>query len=250
MSFFVHSDDYKSGGSSSNGVWSFARSLRGNWSVIGQHMDTQTFPWLTSSTNVMIMRIHDPMDTNVYTTFEITFPTSIGLQSDIATIANMMTAEMQDSIDTIAGGDPYAARLVSNSVDVNNQIIVFHFDDDPVDILWEGVPDVFESTINAPLGKSGASNQLNVEDLTLTTHHMVTDPKYLEVYIEESNTQFATSHDTRPTLLFSTRDGDFTGQTFSIPKDGNTLTIQINKMGDSTALPLTGAWFLVLQSSA
>lgn len=253
MSIFVHSDDFKSGGSSSDGVWTFSRNLKGNWSVIGQHMDTQTFPWMEDGNNVMVMEIHDPEDLLESVIFEITFE-FVGTLSDINAIAASMTSTIQSAINSVAVDDhAYAARLVD--YEINGNEISFIFSDDPVDIRWQGFDDgfgtVFASTCNVPLGRSPSTpNELAVYNLIISTGNMNTDPKYLEVYISESNTQIATSHGTRPTLLFSTRDGEFTGQSFSISSDTQQLTIQIKRMSDSIVVPLSGQWFLIFQSAS
>lgn len=255
MSFFVHSDDYDSGGTSSDGVWSFGRSVKGNWSVIGQHMDNQTFPWMWDGTNFMVMRMHDPMEELAYVTFEITFDPAIGLLSDTTEIANQLMAEMQATIDTVAS-DPettYAARTITNSVDNDAHTITFHFESDDVDILWQGggMDPVYASTVNVPFGRTADTpDETHIQDLVISTHNMDTAPKYVEVYIAESNTQFSTSHSTRPTLFFSTRDGEFLGQTFSIPTDTHSLTLQIKRMSDSEIVPLTGTWYLIFQSAS
>src|SRR5688572_9858782 len=253
MSFFVHSDDFDTGGSSSDGTWSFGRSLKGNWSVIGQHMDTQSFPWLWDGCNFMVMRIHDPLEPLDYTTFEITFNPLIGFLSDLDDIGTQMVAEIQNTIDAVAINDPYAARTVSYTLQSSVETMTFNFAEGPVDILWSGDP-LFPglvSTINVPLGKDpDAANETGISNVVVSTHNMDVDPKYVEVYIAESNTQFSTSHSTLPTLFFSTRDGEFTGQTFSIPKDTHTLTIQIKRMSDSLIVPLTGTWYLIFQSAS
>lgn len=260
MSFFLDSDDFKTGpgASSSNGTWTFNRSCKGNWNVIAQQMETQNYPWMNANNNVMVMRIHNPMDLLEVVVFEITFPTSIGLLSDITQIAIQMAAAIQSAIDAIAvPPHEYAARLVDQTSD--NEEIVFIFSDDPVDVLWQGFELFegganFESTCNVPLGRTAASADENTIDTltmsTATTATMIIDPKYLEVYIEESNTQFATSHGTKPNLFFSTRDGEFTGQNITIPKDTNTLTIEIRRAGDSLPLPLSGKWYLAFQNTA
>jgi len=253
MSFFVHSDDFKSGGSSSDGTWNFGRNVRGNWDVIGQHMDNQNIPWLWDGTNFMVMRIHDPADETglTYTTFEITFNPSIGFLSNVDDIAAAMITEIQDTTAAIAIDDPYAARTLTYIYDSATETLTFHFVEGPVDIMWQGAPVDLASTINVPLGKdSTTANELNVSDLAVSTHNMVTDPKYVECYIAESNTQFATSHGTTPTLMFSTRDGEFTGQTFAIPKDTHNLSIQIKRMSDSSIVPLSGTWYLIFQSAS
>lgn len=256
MSFFIDSDDYKDGGSSSNGTWIFNRSVKGNWNVIAQQMETQTYAWMSENNNIMVMQIHNPMNLLETVLFEITFDPSIGLLTDINEIAIQMTAAIQAAIDEVAVGDhTYAARLVDYTA-VNNEI-VFIFSDDPVDVLWQGFsdpPTVLTSTCNIPLGRAADTpDELAIDTLTITadtTSTMVTDPKYLECYITESNTQFASSHGTKPTLLFSTRDGEFTGQTFTIPDHTNTLTIQIKRKGDSLPIPLSGKWYLAFQNTA
>lgn len=249
MAIFIHSDDFKSGGSSSNGEWNFNRNMRGNWAITTQQMDDQTFPWMWDGVNTMVMEIHNPLNLLESVIFEIEFPVSIGLLTNATEIGNQMADTMQAKIDLIKIDDPYADRTVE--VAAADGEIVFDFGDDKVDILWQGWEDVYFSTINVPLGRTATSaNQLAIETLTVDSTTMIIDPKYLEVYIAESNTQYATSHATKPTLLFSTRDGQFTAQSFSIPRDGNSLNIQIKRMSHSYELPLSGRWYLSFENSA
>lgn len=245
MSIFIHSHDFTSG-TSSDGTWQFGQSIKGNYKVDAQVMDTQDFPWLFAGQNTMVMRIHDPMNDLIYATFQIDFNPTIGLISDIATIATQMVNEIQGAIEAAAVDAPYAARTVSESHDPHS--IVFHFDNDPVDILWQGdISPPYYSTINPSLGKSSTTpDELAIRDLTIDTSEMVTDPKFLEVYIEESSTEIINTHETHPTLLFSTRDSEFTGQTFEIRNETTELTIGVHKMGSVLPLPLTGQWYLMI----
>lgn len=248
MAIFIHSDDFKSGGSSSNGEWTIGRNMKGNWAITTQQMDDQTFPWLWDGVNTMVMEIHNPENLLESTVFEIEFPPSIGLLTDVTDIANNLAATMQARIDEIKIDDAWADRTVE--VAAGDGEIVFDFGEDRVDILWQGY-DVYVSTVNVPFGRTSTSaNQLAIQFLTVSSTNMITDPKYLEVYIAESNTQYATSHGTKPNLLFSTRDGQFTAQSFSIPRDTNSLNIQVKRMSHSYELPLSGRWYLSFENSA
>lgn len=249
MAFFIHSDDFKSGGSSSDGEWQFNRNVKGNWGVTAQQMDDQTYPWLWNGTNVMVMEIHNAENLLESVIFEIEFDPSIGLMTDATLIANALADTIQAKIDLVKIDDPYADRAVE--VAAADGEIVFDFGEDRVDILWQGYADVYTSTINVPLGRTADSaNELAIQFLTVSSTNMITDPKYLEVYIAESNTQFATSHASKPTLLFSTRDGEFTGQNFTIPRDNNSLHIQVKRMSHSYILPLSGRWYLAFQNQS
>lgn len=252
MSIFIHSDDFKTGGSSSDGEWTFKRSIRGNWNVIGQHMESQTIPWLYVGNNLLTLRIANPVDPLEYSTLEVTFDAEIGLLTDLGAIASQLALAMQATIDANAMLYPYAARTVTPIPDSTTQTIRFNFTDDPVDVLWEGDAEEsgFLSTINGAVGHLNSPNELSVTATIFHTYGMTTDPKYLEIYIAESSTQISTSHGTRPTLMFSTRDGEFTGQNLIFPKDGNTMTIQIKRMGSDLICPLNGSWYLVLQTGA
>lgn len=243
MAIFIHSYDFSSG-NSSNGTWEFGRTLRGNYRVDAQSMDTQTYPWMWTGQDTIVLRIHDPGNVIDSVEFPVTFPSAIGLMSDKTEILNAMIAVIQVEIDTQALTEPYVARTVSGSVDPDNQSLVFVFDDDPVDVMWAS--EEFDSTLNASVGKVGASNELDVSNWTLSYVDMVTDPRYLEVYIAESVTEYITTHGTYPTLLFSTRDSEFTGQTFEIRNDTTELTINVRKMGSLTDIPLSGQWYLAL----
>jgi len=250
MSFFVYSQDYQSGGNSSEGIWAFSRNLRGTWKVTSQHMDSQNIPWVWTGANVMVMRIHDLMDHNTYVTFEVYFQeAAYATETDLSVVTTLLQNEIQAKIDSEALTYPYAARTVTATLDGN--VIHFVFSDD-VDILWEGDADEsgFLSTINPAFGKVGTLNQLDTAGFDVTTLYMALDPKYLECYIDESSTILCTSHATAPTLLFSTRDGEFTGQSFTIPSPTNILTITLNRIGNTVnAVPLSANWYLTLDPS-
>lgn len=247
MSFFVYSQDYQSGGNSSDGVWAFSRNLRGTWRITSQHMDSENIPWVWTGSNTMVMRIHDLMDHNTYTTFEVIFnDASLATETDLSVITTTLQNRIQATIDTEAILNPYAARTVTATLDGN--VIHFTFSDD-VDILWEGDAGEsgFLSTINPAFGKVGTLNQLDTAGFDVTTLYMALDPKYLECYITESSTILCTSHSTAPTLLFSTRDGEFTGQSFTIPISTNVLTLSLHRIGNTaSAVPLTANWYLSL----
>lgn len=247
--FLVHSEDFTSG-NSSDGVWNFNRSLKGNWTVIAQHIESQDIPWMWLGQDTIILRIHNPADTNQYEDIPVTFPDTIGFMTDTTEIMNAMIAVMQARIDDIALVTPYVERLVSGSVDEGNGNIVFIFDDDPVDIMWESEVEGFVSTFNPSVDKVGAENELNTSSWTMTYKEAYVDPKYLEVYIEQASSGYANSHDTTPTLLFSTRDGEFVNQQIYIPRDTFTLTIKIRRMGNNTnVVPLSKPWYLALLES-
>lgn len=246
MSVFIHSYDHTSG-TSSNGTWEFGQSIKGNYKVDAQSMDTQDYPWMWLGQDTMVFQIHDPMNLNATTTFPVTFDPSLGMESDINVIASTMESVIQAYIDLAAVTDPYAARTITANVSTENQTIAFIIDNDPIDVLWEGFPmGPYYSTLNNSVGKADALNELAVLDFTISTVDMVTNPRFLEVYIAESATQYINTHDTDPTLLFSTRDSEFTGQTFEIRNETTDLNIQIKKMGSDQVLPLTGQWYLVI----
>lgn len=243
MSIFVHSYDFTTG-NSSDGTWEFGRTLRGNYRVDAQSMDTQTFPWMWTGQDTIVLRIPNPADINQKVEFPVTFPPDIGFMTNQTEILNAMIAVIQAEIDVQTVIEPYVARTVSGSVDEGNKNLVFVFDVDPVDIMWASTN--YDSTLNPSVDKVGAENELNITNWNLSYAEMVTDPRYLEVYIAESVTEYMTTHGTYPTLLFSTRDNEFTGQTFEIRNDTTELNISVHKMGGSNSIPLTGQWYLVL----
>jgi hypothetical protein len=249
MSIFIHSSDYTSG-NSSDGLWEFGVTLKGNYKVVSQVMDTQDYPWMLASQNQMVLQIHDPMNHSIFTNFPVFLDyATIGIITDLQTIADSITTSIQDRIDIVAAlpGDSYAARTVTNSIDTSNGTMTFHFDD-IVDVLWQGDGShTFASTCNTALGKTPETpNENDITDLVISTATMVIDPKFLEVYIDESVTEIYNTHDTFPTLLFSTRDTEFTGQTFEIRNETTHLSIGIYKMGSLVPIPLSGQWYLMI----
>jgi len=246
MSLFIHSDDFKSGGNSSDGTWEFTNNLKGNWHVIGQHMDSQTIPWMMNGQNTLVFRIHDDRNNSgVYVDFEVNFDyATIGISDTPVIIVTSMVQSMQTAIDTVAIDDPYAATNVTSSTDTVNKTITFMFDA-AVDVLWQN-NFIFVTTILPAFDlPSDYPNQLHVTSFTISYANAVIDPKYLEVYIAESTTQYDTAFGSRPNLYFSTRDGEFTGQSFTIPDDTSNLTIQIRRLHGTIPVTLSANWYLV-----
>lgn len=251
MSLFIHSDDFKAGGSSSDGVWEFNSNLQGEWHVIGQHMDTQSFPWMLNGQNTLIFIIHDDRAASgQYVLFATSFDyATVGSSSDLTVIATSLTASMQARFDQVAIDDPYCATTVNYSIDTAAHTMTFTFDA-ALDLMWQEIVPL-ETTVRPSFDlPSDYPNALAVTSFTISTNHMIVDPKYLEVYIAESNTQYATAAGVRPNLYFSTRDGEFTGQTFSIPDDSETLTIQIKRLHGTLPVTLTNTWFLICTQSS
>ncbi len=257
MSLFIHSADFNTGGNSSDGVWEFNSNLKGDWHVIGQHMDTQDFPWMWVGQDTMCFRIHNPDDNSVHVTFTVTFDPSLGYISDLNTVASTIQSAIQDQIDFEAAqiGQSWAARTMTVTADLVNNLLNFSVGTDFIDVMWDykdpdAIPSVILSTINPSFELAvDYPRQLAVSSFSVSSTNIVVDPKYLECYINESNTQYATASGARPNLYFSTRDGDFTGQTLTIPDDTNTLTIQIRRLHSQIAQPLTNTWFLILSQA-
>lgn len=250
MSLFIHSADFNTGGNSSDGVWEFNSNLKGNWTVIGQHMDTQDFPWMLNGQNTLIFIVHDDRaSSGQYVLFAVDFDyATVGNSSDLTAIATSLTATMQARFDAVAINDPYCATTVGYTIDTDANTMTFTFDA-AVDIMWQEIVPLQTTVLPSFDLPSTYPNALIATSFTIPTNHMIVDPKYLEVYIAESNTQYSTASGSRPNLYFSTRDGDFTGQTFSIPDDTNTLTIEIRRLHSSIPQPLTNTWFLVCVQS-
>jgi hypothetical protein len=252
MSMFIHSDDHASG-TSSSGTWQFGQSLKGNYRIDLQVMDPQTIPWLWSGNNMLTLRIHDMDDyfnEDRMLTFNVTFNTAIGTETDPTTIGNMIEGDIQARVDALAvGPNAFAARNFSHTVNTTNK--TFDFTTDlPIDLLWTGYPDPdgpdLECTCREAFGKGTTPDELKVDEFTINYANMTTDPRLLEVTIAESPTCYITGHNTFPTLLFTTKDAEFTGQTFEIRNETTSLSIDVRRLGQSTAVPLTGSWYLVI----
>ncbi len=247
MSILVHSDDFKSG-NSSDGVWDLGRNLKGSWTVVGQSMDTQTYPWMFSGQNTLCFVVHaDRSVSGVEVLMRAEFDyATIGSTSDLTVIANSMTATMQNMFDTAAIDDPYAATTVSNTVNTGAHTMTFNFDA-AVDVMWQQ-DFIFETTVKPSFNlPSNYPNQLIVTSFTISTTRMTVDPKYLFVYINESSSEYITTSASLPTLLFSTKDTEFIGQSVNIRNDTTSLTIKICRMHETAAVPINGEWYLILQ---
>lgn len=252
MTFLVHSDDYKSG-NSSDGVWDLGRNLNGTWQVTAQTMDAQSFPWMWAGQDQMVLRIHNPDDLDIHATFGLTFNSSLGFITDLNVVATTIQNAMQAKIDEVAGEpmQSWAARTVTVTYDSSNRRLVFVIEDNPIDVLWHyDDPETPSrvSSINPSFNLNSATeDQNNVSTFYVSTVKMVTDPQYLFVYITESTSSILTTSQSLPTLMFSTKDSQFTGQVMTIRETTTTLTIKICKMHESVAIPLTNSWYLVFK---
>lgn len=246
MSIFIHSYDHTTG-TSSNGTWELGQSLIGNFRVTSQCMDTQTYPWLWSGQNQMVVKSFNPEDIEEFVIFGITFNASLGLVSDLTEVATQIQNTMQAAFDLQGLSNIWANRTITVTYNATTQTLLFEIDDDPIDVLWTYNSGLTVSTINFSFNLApDVSDLINVDIFSISTVNMVTDPKFLEVYIEESPTQYINTHGTYPTLLFSTRDGEFTGQTFEIRTETTELNIRVCKMGSTEDYPLSGQWYLVI----
>ena len=239
MTIYINSNDYTSG-TSSNGVWDINKTLLGSYTLLSQNVESQDIPWFWTGLDSLVIKTWDPDIPATTNTFTVVFSSSTGLLDTVSTISTQLNTSLQDKFDDIALINPKFQRSVSHSINTSNQTVTFTFDQ-PVDILWSNV----SSTIREAFGKS-ATNQINTSSMVISSKYMTIDPKYLEVYITESETQYNTSHSTSPTILFSTKDSEFTGQLFEIRKSQQQLTIKIYRENvESQVVPLSDEWTLV-----
>ena len=245
MPIFIQSEDFNSGGSSSDGIWTFSANLKGNWTVMAQQMETQNYPWMFDGQNDIEVVTYADDEMSPPVTFTVTIPASTGLKSDLNDIATDFADTLTAAFQTVADDNsvPSYARTFTPVVNPLTQIITFTVSA-VVDIGWSEP----NTTIGASIGKYGAADDLSVTEFTISTANMNLDPKYLEVYVAESNTIIYNAHGSLPSMMFSTRDGGFTGQSFQIPEDANTLTIEIRRMGAGQhPIPLQNQWYVVLE---
>lgn len=245
MPIFIHSEDYNSGGSSSDGIWTFSANLKGNWTVMAQQMETQNYAWLfTGQNNIEVVTYADD-EMSPPVTFTVTIPASTGLKTNINNIATDFADTLTAAFQAVADDNsvPSYARTFTPVANNITHLITFTVSA-VIDIGWSEA----NTTIGASIGKYGAPDDLSVTEFTISTANATLDPKYLEVHVAESNTIIYNAHGSLPSMMFSTRDGGFTGQSFQIPEDTNTLTIEITRMGAGQhPIPLQDQWYVVLE---
>lgn len=240
MSFYINSEDYDSG-DRSNGIWNINRTLQGEYNVISLHIEDQIIPWMWEGVDTFSFRVSNGVDDYE---FDVKIDASNGLLSNISTIANNIQTAIQAGFDNAENEDIGYARTVSHSINTSLNTITFNFNDN-ISILWGDS----NSTINKAFNKNN-TNQLNVNTFTISSIYINVYPKYLEYYITQSSTEYSTSHGTSPTLLVSTSDFEFTGQSFYIRNSVNFLTIKIYRTNiNSDTVPLSDQWNLIFISS-
>jgi len=246
MSIYINSDDYDSG-STSDGTWSINRTLNGQYNVINQQMEPQTIPWTWTGLVTLVFKtsgVGAPV--NPYT-IQVHLPTSIGLLSSLSAIATQIQTSIQSAFDTAEGVYAGYGRDVTVASDSILKTITLTFSD-VVSLQWTSAFSTFNQSAGIPIPSGSPTDLTDVTSIVLSSKYMSINPKYLEVFIEESSSQYTTSHSSVPTLLFSTKDSEFTDQSFYIRGNVNQLNISIYRINIHTSpVPLSGSWNLILE---
>jgi hypothetical protein len=238
MSIYISSSDLESG-TTSNGVWNVNRTLNGQYNILSQHFSVQNIPWMWNGTNNL--KINFPDDELNHTKI-VSLDYSLCDTINYSSIAALWDTNIQDKLDEIKTETTGAVDVTVNVTYSNGN---FSF-------VFTGVPEIVQFLFGDPtctcsqvFNKTTTIGHVNT--ITIANTFMTIDPKYLEVYITESVTQYATSHSTSPTILFSTQDSEFTGQSFTIRRNATQLTIKIYRENVTiSTVPLSNDWSLIL----
>lgn len=238
MSIEILSTD-NSTGTIYNGTWNFPSSIRGNFNILYQYLDTQPIPWMWGNNNQLVISVTDGMNTQ---NLIIPFNVSIGLLIDLNSAASQVQSAINSAFASLAITFPSLNRTVTVVYNSSSHVFIFTFSD-LVSFKYQDS----HSTINNVVDEH--DNIDNGTVFTWTTIHMTTTPKYLYYKIAESLTSCNTSSSSSfmPTLVLSTSDFQLTGQSIYFPSSVTTLTIKIYRQNDTDHIvPLTNIWSIIL----
>lgn len=232
MSVHISSDDVSSG-SSYNGTFSFTETLLGLYKLETQYIDSTAIPWMWADCNGLLISATTGMDSDSGT---VSFNyASIGSSSDTTAIA----ASFQSSVNAVTNAFVGAAARTC-TVTYNSSLNVFSFAfNGTVTMLFPSPESTSRYVFNKFSDTTG--NTIN-----LSATFIDVSPKFLEMYIDESITEYNTSRNSYPTILLSTFDSEFVNQEIEFINKTNTLTISIYRLNVPLApVPITNKWDLI-----
>lgn len=234
MAIHVSGEDVATG-SRYNGTWNLSSSIIDNYSINSQYMDTTAIPWMWSGCHTLRVISYDVLDTQEVT---INFDyASIGSSTNTTTIAGSFQTTFNNALNGLPGAFARTCTVTYTS-DTTGNYYTFTFNGQvTLNYAYGG------STVKYVFGKTAdETNSI----FTVYTNYMTITPKFLEVYIAESNTQYNTSRGTHPTLLFSTGNFELTGQALFFKNSVDILTITIYRTNvPISQVPITNQWDIV-----
>lgn len=210
-------------------IWSFSSSLRGSYTVNAQYFGVGDIPWMWNGCH----QLHVISGTSAGT---ISFDyANIGTSTNIANIAT----SFQNSINDVVNALPDSRTcIVSYTSDTTGTYFTFTFNDLVTLSFANGI-----STVKYVFNKT---DNITSTAFTINTTYINTDPKFLEMYIAESITQYYNARGTYPTLLLSTKDTEFTGQEIVFREAVSNLNISIYRCNVPIVCPITNKWDIIL----
>jgi hypothetical protein len=234
MSIHVSSEDVASG-TRYNGTWNLPTSLFENYTLDSQYMDTSAIPWMWNGCKALRITSYDVLDTQE-TTVNFDYA-SIGLSNNTTTISSSFETTINNALNGLPGAFARSVTVTYTS-DVTGKYYTFTFNGQvSLNYAYGG------STAKYVFGKR--SDETDTV-FYVNANFITTTPKFLEIYITQSNTKYNTSRSTYPTMLWSTGDFELTGQNFYFKTAVRTLTIAIFRTNiPIDPVPITNKWDIV-----
>jgi hypothetical protein len=232
MSIHLFSNDYSSG-SIYNGVWQVPTTLNKNYKVTYQYITVDSIPWIWNG-------IHQLVITAGSSTGTVSFDYStLAYETDTTIIANTLESNINTIVNAFPLTDARNCIVNYNAATLtDNAFYELTFDDNVVL--------KFSSTLSTSKYIFNIFTDQTISSINLYDTFIYTNPHFLDVYIDESSTQYITSRNTFPTLLWATNDVQFTGQEINFRGSTQSLTIKIYRQNiPISPVPIQGRWNLV-----
>lgn len=234
MAIHISSNDVSTG-TSYNGTFDIADTLIGTYGVDLQSVDTGNIPWMWNACKSLRIRSYDGLDTMEVT---INFDyASIGTSTNTTTIANSLEASINDVMSILPGAYARTVSVVYTAAASGNYYTLTFDGQVTLVYSWSG------STAKYVFDKT---NDETDTEFSFFSTFMTTSPKFIECYIDESQTEYNTSRGTYPTLLWATSDVEVTGQEIEFLTRTDILTISLYRTNvQIDPVPLSNSWDLI-----
>lgn len=228
----------------SDGSFNLSKMVGGPYHVRTLNLSSSgQVAWMNDGMSLVIGIKPDPLYTNQPNPegLIICFLTDLEYEFTLANIAS----NMEDQINHAISSNPDLPnsdylRTITVTANTSSQTLVISANK-KISLKWTSI----YSTINESFGKpyhTKASDENNVYSVTVSTKY-ITQPEFLEMYIDESTSKVVTTHETLPTLILDLTGGDMSNQAFNIFQNTRVLHVSIYRPNiKSVPIRMTKSW--------
>lgn len=236
MSIHLSSDDVSTG-SIYDGSINYQETLTGSFKVNYQYISSTAIPWIWYECRMLRVTVNYGEGEN-FTNIPLDYE-SLQFEDDTSIIAASIQTSINAELNLFSEGYYRDCTVVYVPVTNGSSYYTITFDDE-VTINFDHDDCTARYVFNK--FESWTGTEINIYDTFFTT-----SPKFLEMYIEESITEYTTSRNTYPTLLLSTGDAPTINQSVEFFNNTNTITFQIYRTNiPLSPCPIKNSWHLVL----